>query len=300
MQQRCARRLIDIGANLTDPMFKGIYHNSQKHKDDFQPMLDRARLAGVEKIIITGGSLEDSRKALELARQRDYLFSTVGVHPTRCEEFNAFESGPDAYLEELSRLFREGQGKVVAIGELGLDYDRLQFCSKETQKLYFEKQLSLAEQTRLPLFLHNRNSIDDFIEILGRYKPSRGVVHSFDGTESDLNCILSLGLSIGINGCSLKSEQNLEVAKKIPSDKLLIETDCPWCDIRPSHASFKHIKTNYAKSKDASDPSLPIKGRNEPLNLLQVLEVLASIRQENIDELEEKVYENTNKLFFNK
>lgn len=300
---KCARRLIDIGANLTDAMFRGIYHTSQKHNDDFDLMLKRAKIGGVEKIIITGGSLDDSKKALELARLDECLYSTVGVHPTRCEEFNAFKDGPDAYLDELSKLIREGNGKVVAIGELGLDYDRLHFCSKETQRIYFEKQLILVQQTKLPLFLHNRNSTDDFLSILDSSKhmlgSAKGVVHSFDGSQSDLKRILDLGFSIGINGCSLKTEQNLEVAKEIPADKLLIETDCPWCDIRPTHASFKHIKTTFAKSKDASDPSLPVKGRNEPSNLIQILEVLASIRQEDIDQLERTIYDNTIKMFFN-
>lgn len=294
--------MIDIGANLTDPMFRGIYHSTKKHSDDFAFMMKRAKEAGVEKMIVTGGSLTDSKEALSIAQENEHLFSTVGCHPTRCGEFETHPDGPDAYLDELRKLIVESRSKVVAIGELGLDYDRLHFCPKETQKLFFERQLSLAESLNLPLFLHNRNSIDDFIEILSRnsnkFSSRGGVVHSFDGTLEDLQRILSMGLYVGINGCSLKTDQNLEVAKMIPSNKLMIETDCPWCEIKKSHASFKHVTTVLQKSKDAKDDKLLVKNRNEPSSLIQVLEVLSSIRNENIEELAEQVWSNTNKLFF--
>lgn len=304
MSGKLIKKIIDIGANLTDPMFRGIYHSSQKHPDDFLPMINRAKEIGVEKFIITGGSLSDSMKALQIAELDNSFYSTVGCHPTRCSEFTNFKGGPDCYLDELEKLIRANTSKVVAIGELGLDYDRTEFCDIETQKTYFEKQLSLSQRAQLPLFLHNRNSIDDFVEILqknaDKFKARSGVVHSFDGTAQDLNRILELGLSIGINGCSLKKEQNLDVARLIPSDRLLIETDCPWCEVKQSHAGFRHVRTTFQKSKDASDPRKPVKNRNEPAQIIQVLEILASVRQEDIDILAEQIYDNTIKLFFNK
>lgn len=304
MSSKIARRLIDIGANLTDTKFVGIYNSSQKHQNDFEHMLNRSKQNGVEKIIITGGTLDESKAALSIANRDDSLYSTVGCHPTRCNEFVNYTSGPDAYLDELRQLVQKGRNKIVAIGEMGLDYDRLHFCPKEIQKTYFELQLTLAAVTKLPLFLHNRNSCDDLIEILERnehkFKEAGGVVHSFDGSSHDLDRILKLGLFIGINGCSLRTQQNLEVAQSIPADRLLIETDCPYCDIRASHASYKHVKTKFQMSKDASDPKLPVKNRNEPMTLIQVLEVLSSIRNEEIEKLSEQIYRNSLKLFFNK
>lgn len=298
------RKLIDIGANLTDPVFVGIYNSSRKHQDDFDHMLNRAEHNGVEKIIITGGNLNESREALNIARRYPNLYSTVGCHPTRCQEFIKCDEGPTYYLNQLKELASNNLDKVVAIGETGLDYDRLHFCDKETQKIYFEQQLTLAQETKLPLFLHNRNSCDDFLEILERNKDKfeigGGVVHSFDGSAEDLDKILKIGLYIGINGCSLKTEKNLEVAKLIPSDRLMIETDCPYCEMRKSHASFKYVKTISGKSKDASDTNIPVKNRNEPSSLIQVLEVLSAIRQEDSDTLAEQIYSNTNKLFFKK
>lgn len=299
--RRIMGKMIDIGANLTDPMFRGIYHGSQKHHDDFADMLCRSKENGVEKIIVTGGSLEDSKAALELAKKYENLYSTVGCHPTRCKEFNDHPGGPTKYLSEMEDLI--SSDKVVAIGELGLDNDRLQFCDAQTQRTYFELQLELASRFKLPLFLHNRNSIEDFIKILEKnahkFKARGGIVHSFDGTADDVSRIIDLGLSIGINGCSLKKEENLEVVKCIPADKLMIETDCPWCEIRQTHASYKFIKTNPAKSKNASDPKLAVKNRNEPMNLVQVLEVLAAVRQEEQESLADQIYSNTMKMFFN-
>ncbi|KAK9727621.1 TatD DNase [Basidiobolus ranarum] len=149
-------------------MFRGDYRGKIAHEDDLEYVLKRALDVGVERMMITGGSLSESKEALELARSKDYLFSTVGCHPTRCSEFEdtSIKASPEAYYEELLEIARSEHTKVVAIGECGLDYDRLHFCDKETQIKYFEKQFQLAETTKLPMFLHNRNTDGDFVDIL--------------------------------------------------------------------------------------------------------------------------------------
>ncbi|XP_076057053.1 deoxyribonuclease TATDN1-like [Oratosquilla oratoria] len=294
------RKFIDIGANLTDDMYQGIYHGSKKHDPDLPLVLERAWEAGLEKIIITGTSLSDSKQALEAAKTNENLYSTVGCHPTRCNEF---EEDPDQYLANLMTLAQDNQQKVVAIGECGLDYERTQFCPIDVQKRYFEKQITLAEITGLPMFIHCRNSGADLVDILTPHREniSGGVVHSFDGTLEELKLILDLDLFIGINGCSLKTEDNLKVAATIPIERLMIETDCPWCEIRPSHAGHKHIKTSFpSKKKEKWEKGVMVKNRNEPNCITQVLEVLAAIRGEDPDLLGNTVYNNTYQLFFSK
>ncbi|EEC12189.1 conserved hypothetical protein, partial [Ixodes scapularis] len=267
------RRLIDIGANLTDPMFRGIYNGSQKHVDDLQEVLKRAAANGLDKVLVTGGSLEDSRQALNLARTHDMLYSTVGCHPTRCQDF---EADPRGYLSQLESLVAQGGSKVVAVGEMGLDYDRLEFCGKEMQLRYLELQLGLAQVSGLPLFLHSRTagSLASWTFCFCLLTQ----VHSFDGTKEDAAAFLDLGLHIGINGCSLKTKDNLEVAATIPTERLLIETDCPWCEVRPSHAGAKLVKTSFpCKKKERFEPGFMVKGRNEPANLVQIAEILAGV-----------------------
>ncbi|XP_046747980.1 putative deoxyribonuclease TATDN1 [Diprion similis] len=294
------RKFIDIGANLTDPMYQGIYNGSQKHEPDLHRVLDRSWSNNISKIIITAGNIEQSKKALELAKTDDRLFSTVGCHPTRCSEFE--ESGdPESYLKSLTDLASENKDKIVAIGEMGLDYDRLQFCPKDTQKKYFEMQLSMCSTLNLPMFLHCRNASEDFVQILRKHKSklTNGVVHSFDGNPEDANSILQLGLSIGINGCSLKTEDNLFAVTTIPSDRLMIETDCPWCEVRPTHAAAQHIITSFPSvKKEKWQPDHLVKGRNEPCNIVQILEILARVRDEEEEYLCNQIYKNTMKLFF--
>lgn len=296
------RKYIDIGANLTDEMYQGIYHGSKKHEPDLDTVLTRSWTAGLDKMIITGGSLTDSKKAIEMAQSDSRLFATVGCHPTRCTDFIP---DPETYLNSLKDLIKENKEKVVAVGECGLDYDRLNFCEKDVQLKYFEYQLQLSREFNLPLFLHCRAAADDLVTILERNRESvvGGVVHSFDGTEDALHKILNLGMYIGINGCSLRTEENLKVASLIPTDRLMIETDCPWCEVKPTHPGYRHVVTKYPavkKEKYSAASATQVKNRNEPANIVKVLEILAAIRNENIEELAAAIYENTTRLFFNK
>ena len=305
--RRNIMKFIDIGANLTDTMYSGEYNGSSKHPPDLESVLQRARTAGVVKMMVTGGNLEESRRAIQLAKSYpESLSATVGCHPTRCGEFSSHPEGDHAYFTSLLELINNNKEHVVAVGECGLDYDRTKFCDIETQQKYFEKQLALSEATALPLFLHNRASCDDLVRILTRNRdkmPGGGVVHSFDGTAEERDKILDLGLYIGINGCSLKTEDNLKVVSGIPEDRLMIETDCPWCDIRPSHAGHKLVRTKYdqwpAVDKKKWREGAVVKGRNEPHNIRQVLEIIAAVKElENMEELAEQIYDNTTKIFY--
>lgn len=228
-------------------MFHGSYHGKQHHQSDLEDVILRAKTFNVKKILVTGSSLAESRHSLELVdRYPGFLYGTVGVHPCSVSEIKNFEGGEERYLKELKELAISGKnlGLVKAFGEIGLDYDRLQYATKEDQLYFFEKQLEIAVELQLPLFLHMRAANDDFIEVLNKYwgdLPKKGVVHSFTGTVDELKKLLDLGLFIGVNGCSLKTEENLAVVKEIPLDRLVVETDAPWCEIRKTHAGYKHL-----------------------------------------------------------
>lgn len=141
-------------------------------------------------------------------------------------------------------------GALVAFGEVGLDYDRLHYCSASTQRHSFAAQLALAASLLhpLPLFLHSRACHDDFVRLLKEQFGPRlerlarsGVVHSFTGTVAEAEELMDLGLYMGVNGCSLKTVENCEVLKAIRLDRLMIETDGPWCEVRPTHEGWRYL-----------------------------------------------------------
>jgi len=295
-------RFVDIGSNLTDPMFAGVYRDKLKHENDLQAVLERSFEVGLERIMVTAGCLEDIKEAkviCEIDPKR--LHTTVGVHPTRCNEFEA-SGNAEGYLKQLDEHIESAGGKVVAIGECGLDYDRLEFCPVETQKKYFEWHFGLAEKYKLPMFLHNRNTGGDFAAMIraNRHRFRHGVVHSFDGPMEEMKELVAMDLFIGINGCSLKTEENLKVMAEIPLDHLMIETDAPWCDIRLTHASHQYVKSKFAVANKPEkwEPGKGVKGRNEPNTIVQVLEVICGYRGLELEAVSRQVFSNTMQVFF--
>jgi len=317
---------IDAGANLLDSMYQGTYHGKQRHEPDLDIVLARAYENGVNRIISMAGTPKECEETLKMIAELDQqehnksddervkVFGTVGVHPTRCAEIFAepcpsssdeeeinwrpkTESEQTLILEQMVDLINQGKksGNVVAVGEFGLDYARLLFCPKDIQILGFRKQLDMAIETQLPLYLHNRDSGDDLYDILFEYRDRlvasqggdaeniRGIVHSFDESVEVATKLMSLGLHIGINGCSLKTPENLQIVAQIPLDKLILETDCPWCDIRPTHSGYEHLQTMFPTKKEKqynreSAKEFCVKNRTEPCHVAQVAEVIAGVK----------------------
>ncbi|ORY88049.1 tatD related DNase [Leucosporidium creatinivorum] len=308
-------KLIDIGSNLGDPVFRGSYHGKQAHSDDFLDILERARAAGVGTQLLTGDCLSGSKEVIALAKEHAGLYATTGCHPCRAQEFDTFPGGPDAYLEALAKVIEENkgpEGRVLAVGECGLDYDRLHLCPKDVQLKHFPPQLELASRFNLPLFLHSRAAHRDFVDIIKAHvKPLRGVVHSHsESLEQALECI-QLGFYIGIN-CSLKTPENVECVRQLPLDKIMIESDCPWCEIRPSHASHPHLSTITSSithshleplyippsvKKERWTSGKGVKGRNEPCSTGQVAWVVSQLKGVSVEEVAEQTYRNTCELF---
>jgi TatD DNase family protein len=296
--------LCDIGANLLDEMFQGIYNNHRKHAEDISVVLERGKYVGVSKVIVTAGNIDECIKCQLLIKgiKTDVqLYTTAGIHPTRCSAVN---ENRDSLVCQLSELLNGGihDKTVIAIGECGLDYDRLFFCDKDNQINGFIMQLELASKYQLPLFLHDRNTSGDFLRIISDCMPQLtkgGVVHSFTGTMDEMIAYTSLGLYIGVNGCSLKTEESLQVVSAIPLHLLLLETDAPWCGIKSSHSSLQYVKTNFlSKKREKYESGFTVKDRSEPCHMIQVLEVVATLKNMECSELANIVWENTNRLFF--
>jgi TatD DNase family protein len=216
-------------------------------------------------------------------------YATVGVHPCSTQDFDKHKGGADALITDLRTLVEQAKqdGTAVAFGEIGLDYDRLFLSPKETQLKYFESQMGLAMELQLPLFLHSRACHEDFERIMKANLdklPKRGLVHSFTGTLQEMKSLVEMGFDVGVNGCSLKTEENLAVVKEIPLERMQIETDGPWCEIRPSHASSQYLKDYDGPplpkgvKKEKWQSGLMVKGRNEPVAITQVAHVIAKVK----------------------
>lgn len=207
--------LIDIGANLAHDSFDA----------DRDAVLARAQAAGVAAMIVTGSTLEDSEKAIALARRfPDRLRATVGVHPHHATGLK--DSDSSRLLELLADPI------VAAAGECGLDYFR-NFSPPADQRRAFELQLGIAERQGKPLFLHQRDAHTDFMALLRAHPAaaSRAVLHCFTGGPQELEDCLGLGLSIGVTGwvCDERRGQDLrESVPRIPGDRLMLETDAPY------------------------------------------------------------------------
>lgn len=251
-------RLIDTHAHLNDSKFAG----------DIDEVVARAEAAGVERIIVCGYDLESSQSAVKLARRFDCIYATVGVHPHDAKHYSA-EIEP--VLTELA-----GYEKVLAIGEIGLDY-HYDFSPRPEQRAAFEAQIELAWKLRMPIVVHSRESNDEALEVLRDH--ARNIIgcvfHCFSGDENFARQVLDMGFYIGVDGpVTYKASEKLRrVIEMCPMDRLLIETDCPYLTPIPHRGK-----------------------RNEPAYVRYVAEEVARIKAVPIEELAEATTANARRL----
>lgn len=289
--------------------FAGIYRNKQCHEADFQQTLDRAQAAGVEKVMLTGMSLADVAVNLAIAQSRpSQCFVTMGVHPYNAAEPEA--QGP-TYFEHLAQSVRDALKQdpcpIAAFGELGLDYDRLEYASKEVQVRTFKAQLDLyiAEKWQLPLFLHCRAAFEDFVQAITPYLehlPRRGLVHSFVGSISQMKKLVELGFDISVNGFSFQTQESLEMVSTIPLGVLQIETDAPWGEIKVGSEVAKQYCANApalpaAKKKEKWQADSMVKDRNESCAIDRVAYVVAGLKGMSVEDVAESAWKNSIRLF---
>ena len=261
--------MIDIGVNLSN----------QRFAKDIEEALDRAQQAGVEKLILTGTSIEESRAVLELCQSNseafpEMLYATAGIHP---HDASTLDSESISVLRELA-----AQPEVVAIGEMGLDFNR-NFSTPAEQEKVFEAQLELAVELQLPVFLHERDAAVRQLQILKSYHDdlADAVTHCFTGSKQALFGYLDLNMHIGITGwiCDEKRGEELQqLVNNIPLERLMVETDAP-----------------YLLPKNMPEP--PKGKRNEPAFLPWVIEGVAKYREESCDQLASATTANAARFF---
>lgn len=255
-------QLVDIGANLTHASFQA----------DVAEVISRARQAGVARIIVSGTTVEDSRKALELSESSDFLFATAGVHP-----HHARDCGPGTIpaLREIAQ-----HPRVVAVGECGLDFNR-NYSPHPDQEKWFVAQLELGLELGKPLFLHSRDAHPRFAQILKHHRVRNAVAHCFTGERDELKAYVDLGLYVGITGwiCDERRGKHLlELVREIPRDRLLLETDAPYLtprDLKPQ----------------------PKARRNEPAFLPHILKTVARALGRPAEEVAAETARNASTLF---
>ena len=235
---------------------------------DRDAVLKRALEAGVSTILVIGFDLKTSLGAVELAEKHENLFATVGMHPHDAKDLT-----PDVL-----KTFREllHHPKVIALGEIGLDYYR-NLSPHAVQKDAFEKQLDLAEEMGMPIIVHNRDAYMDILPILeARRGQIQGVLHCFTGDVELMHRSIEIGFHIGIGGIvTYPNAKDVQaVAREVPLERLLIETDCPW--LAPQSWRGK---------------------RNEPAYVRAVAEKIAELRETSVGTIGEITTKNFNLLF---
>ncbi|HZZ99410.1 MAG TPA: TatD family hydrolase [Candidatus Paceibacterota bacterium] len=244
-----------------------------QYEEDREEMIARASGAGVSMICV-GTDKDTSKQAVDLAQTHDNIWAAVGLHPNDNLEEDFFEG---AYREML------GMPRVVAMGEIGLDYYRTEDESlQRRQKERFDDQLALAKEFNMPLILHCRDgksgstgrAYRDMLEMLVNNSSNGGVVHSFTGTLEEAKEFLSLDLHLGFNGIITFARNYDEVVRYAPLDRILLETDAPFLTPEPYRGK-----------------------RNEPSYIIEVAKKLAELKNEPLEKVIEQTTINCKKLF---
>lgn len=237
----------------------------RQYNEDREAVIQRALDAGVGMICV-GVDLETSRQAVELTKQYANIWSSVGLHPN---------DNLDEVYDEVPYLELAKRPKVVAIGEIGLDYYRTtDEAKKEFQRERFEKQLALAEQLQKPVIIHCRDAHEDMRKILIAHPNIRGVIHSFTGTLEDAKWYIEHGFYIGLNGIITFARQYDEIIQAIPLKSILLETDAPFLTPEPYRGK-----------------------RNESSYLPFVAQKIADIKGESLENVSAVTTENAKLLF---
>ena len=249
--------LIDTHCHIDFPQFE----------IDRDEVIARAKANGIDYLINIGSSLEGSRASVELTRRYDNIYASVGIHP---HEADKFEEKDSLVLRDLAN-----NKKVVAIGEIGLDYYK-NFSKAENQKSLFVSLINLAKDLNLPLVIHSRDAFVDTLKFLKEKMPLKAVVHCFSGDENSLKECLELGFYISFT-CNItyKKADNLREAVRLtPIERIFLETDAPY------------LSPEVLRGK-----------RNEPANVRILAQAVAVIKEMSVEDVSRVTTDNAIKFF---
>lgn len=246
-----------------------VHLNDDQFKEDIEEVIKRAQEAGVSSMVVVGFDRATITRAMELIEEYAFIYAAIGWHPV--DAIDMLEEDL-AWIEELS-----SHPKVVAIGEMGLDY-HWDKSPRDIQKEVFRKQIRLAKKVKLPIVIHNREATADIVDILKEEQAEEvgGIMHCFSGSPEVAKECLNMNFYISLGGpvTFKNAKKPKEVAVEVPLDKLLIETDCPYLAPHPYRGK-----------------------RNEPAYVKLVAEQIAELKGLTFDEVAAATTENARKLF---
>lgn len=248
--------LIDVHAHLDDEAFDA----------DRDEVIQKIKEAGMV-VVNAGSDLKTSEFSVEMAQKYDFIYVCVGVHPHEAAK------APEDYLETLRQMAK--YEKVVAMGEIGLDY-YYDFCDKDTQKKVFAEQLALAKELDLPVVVHDREAHQDTLKILQESGIKKGLMHCYSGSYELAGEFMKLGFYFSFGGTITfkNAKRPKEVVSKLPLDKILLETDCPYLTPEPYRGK-----------------------RNDPTTIEIIAQALANLRGISKEEVEKITTANAQRLF---
>ncbi|HIV74431.1 MAG TPA: TatD family hydrolase [Candidatus Pseudogracilibacillus intestinigallinarum] len=246
-----------------------VHLNADQFIEDREETINRALEAGVTKMVVVGFDEETIRLAIEIAETYDFIYAAVGWHPVDAIDYK------ESHLEWLEELTKHE--KVVALGEMGLDY-YWDTSPKDIQADVFRKQIHLAKKVNMPIIIHNREATADIIKILQEENAAEvgGIMHCYSATREELQACLEMNFYISLAGpVTFKNAKEVkEVAKVVPLDRLLIETDAPYLAPHPYRGK-----------------------RNEPAYVKLVAEEIARLREMSLEDVSRITTENALKIF---
>lgn len=214
------------------------HYDDEQFDKDREEVFKELKENGVIGILNCASSYKSVNKVNDITKENDFIYGALGIHPENADEYNK------KVRLEIENLIK-GNSKIIAVGEIGLDYYWDENPSREVQKKVFREHMKLAEELELPVVIHDRDAHGDTLEIIKEFPRVKGIVHCFSGSpEFALECI-RLGYYIGVTGVvTFKNSKSIkEVVRQVPLEKLLVETDCPYMAPEPNRG--KRNKSDY-------------------------------------------------------